>query len=272
MLQAFKKFCKTTLYSKSVPILNAIPNAQSLVVILGWGGSNPKHFNRILQHYESKGVSTVLHIMPLPCPLFIRTAFEEDIANLVNANQHDQLKTHIHVYSQNGTWVLSNMLKRSLLPKLDSVIFDSTPAFKYVRNPSEDAVEMARLATSMFVGKAQYYHFPFTPIARTLLFLQVHLSVLTDRVWPQKYNYFMNLMEVNRYIRDNFPVTPILFIYSSGDGLIPPANVKEFIAALKTRNVPTSEHLFGDDVSHISAIYKYPTEYFNLVDNFFKLK
>lgn len=274
MLQALKNLCKSTVYAKSVPVLRAVPNAESQVLILGWGGSNPKHYNKILQHYEDKGVSTVLHIMPLPCPKFIRTEFEEDIASLANqqVSANAQLRTHVHVYSQNGTWVLSNLLQRALLPQIDSVVFDSTPAFKYVRRPVQDAHEIAVLATSLFTGKAQYYHFPFTPFIKSVLLIKEYLGVFTDRIFPQKYYFFMNMMEVNRYIRDNFPSIPILFIYSTGDVLIPPANVKEFINALKERNVPTSEHVFGDEVSHVSASYKYPTEYYALVDNFFKLK
>lgn len=274
MLKAFKNLCKSTIYSKSVPISNFVQNAESQVLILGWGGSNPKHYNKILQHYESIGVSTVLHVMPLPCPKFIRTEFEEDIASLVNQQvaANAQLKTHVHVYSQNGTWVLSNLLHRALLPKIDSVVFDSTPAFKYARRPVQDANEIAVLATSLFTGKAQYYHFPFTPFITSVLLVKEFLGVLTDRIFPQKYYFFMNMVEVNKYIRDHFPAVPILFIYSTGDVLIPPANVKEFINALKERNVPTSEHVFGDEVSHVSASYKYPAEYYNLVDAFFKLK
>jgi len=274
MLKALKHLYKSKVYASSAPVLNEVPNAKAVTVILGFGGAQKKNFTKLIQHYESKNVSTILHIMPMFCPKFIRTAFEKDVSELVykqTQSSNAQLKTHIHVFSQNGTWVLSNILKRSMLPDFDSVVFDSTPAFNYVRNPPVEAEELTRLCTSLFLGKAQYYHFPFTPIIRVCLIGLMNLSAFTDRVWSQKYQYFTNYLEMNRYIRDNFPAKPILFIHSTGDVLIPPANVQAFISTLKSRGVPTSEYLFGDDVSHVSAMYKYPEKYMQLVDDFFKI-
>eukprot|EP01032_Pedospumella_encystans_P022504 gene22504-25499_t len=250
MLNTLKHLYKSAVYASSAPVVNVVPNAKAVTVILGFGGSHKKNFTKLVQHYESKNVSTVLHIMPMFCPKFVRTAFEEDISELLHQQTHGSdspLKTHIHVFSQNGTWVLSNLLKRSLLPDIDTVIFDSTPAFKYARDPPVEADELSRVFTSIVHGKAQYYQFPFTPIVKFGLLMMLHLSAFVDRIWPRGSQYRTDYIGMSRYIRDNFPQVPILFIYSAGDKLIPPANVQEFMGILKTRGVQTSEYLFGEE-------------------------
>jgi len=83
MLKALKHLYKSKVYASSAPVLNEVPNAKAVTVILGFGGAQKKNFTKLIQHYESKNVSTILHIMPMFCPKFIRTAFEEDVSELV---------------------------------------------------------------------------------------------------------------------------------------------------------------------------------------------
>ena len=56
------------------------------------------------------------------------------------------------------------------------LLYYSTPAFKYARDPPVEADELSRVFTSIVLGKAQYYQFPFTPMVRFGLLGMLHLS------------------------------------------------------------------------------------------------
>jgi hypothetical protein len=279
MLSSFKSIVKNALFSKSLPVVKSNNKSNVVVLILGWGGSVPKNFGRVQRHYESRGITTILHTMPLLCPKFIRKSFEDDIerevikqCDTIKKERSDQVVFHVHLYSQNGSWVYSALTKRGNIPTPHKLIMDSAPHLQYTRDASYEASALSQLFTSLVLNKAQYYQFPFTPIARGAIFCIMSLSVLTDKLFPFKYHFFTDYISVHKHLRDHSPVIPTLFVYSSGDLLIPPSGVRAYKQAIEARGTPTHEKVFGDEVSHISASYKYPDQYVAMIDEFFELR
>ena len=77
-----------------------------------------------------------------------------------------------------------------------------------------------------------------------------------------------DFVELNLYLRDRCPRVPTLFLYSSGDALIPAAQVKSFQKIWKERGIEVSEHAFGDDIEHVAGFYIHPEKYKALLKKF----
>lgn len=272
MLKSLQRLYISKVYAKYSPDMQQVPDSKGLVLVLGWGGSQPNNFNKLRHFYESIGLSTALHIMPLSCPKFVRTSFEAEVEDIV----HDHLTKRgiakgnfiMHLHSQNSIWTFSSLLQRGQMPVPDKVLIDSAPALRYERDPSDEAESLSQLATSLVTGKAVYYLFPFTPIVRALLYVHMHVSALTDRIFPQKFYFFTDYIGLHKYLRDHYPIVPTMFFYSEGDQLIPPHYVDAFRERLMAMGVPVREYLFGPEVSHITAIYKHPKKYLQLAEAF----
>lgn len=270
------KLFKKLFYPNSSPSLKSVVNSNKLVLVLGWGGSKPRNYAKIMQYYESKGVSTILHIMPMLCPKAIRNSYEKEIAKLVDENKFvfeaaGKNNLFVHLYSQNGAWTYSSLIKSHQIPIPRKIIMDSAPCFHYERDYISESVELSKLFTSLILNKAQYYHYLITPTIKSVLYGVMYLSTITDKLFQAKFYFFTNYIELHKYFRDSCPVIPTLFICSHGDQLIKPQDVEAFKHELEKRGVPVSEFVFGEDVSHISAMFIYPKQYFRLIDEFFEL-
>ena len=177
------------------------------------------------------------------------------------------------MFSHNGCWTFSGLLKNQRLPTPIKIIVDSAPNFDgFCRHLKNEHAVMTKLVTSLYLNKAQYYQYPFTPIASWFFLAWISLSHLTDAVVPFKYFFFTDYIELHKYYRDHFPVSPALFIFSKGDELISPQGVRTCMSDLAARHVPVSELELGDDVPHISGIYKQAHKYLSAVDQFFDLR
>ena len=95
-----------------------------IVYILGWGGAKRQSLNKIVSFYNSIGIHTILHVMPLGVPAFLRheikyfdmhlvfhtfhhfrrfyeTCIIEDYNTAQNALGRP-LSSFCHIYSNNG--------------------------------------------------------------------------------------------------------------------------------------------------------------------------
>lgn len=261
-------------------VIEASSSSNTIAIILGWGGSGPWNFKRIQNHYNERNVTTIQFTMPLILPKFVRSSFESDVGQTLK-EQIEKIETSskgvkprvlLHSYSNNGAWAFSNLLKDNKLAIIpEKIILDSSPWFTYKRDVPFESVILSQLFTSILLGRPEYYHFPFTPIARMGAGILLTLSLITDKIIPFKYYFFLNYFDMHAYLRDNYPCVPTLFICSSGDKLVPPKQIEPFRKVLEERQVPMEVHEFGDDVPHVSSMFKYTEEYCKLVDKFFDL-
>lgn len=277
-MNRFASAVKSLLYPKVKPNLVKAKDSNTIVLILGWGGSNPWNFKRLEAHYATRNVTTIQFTMPLFCPKLVRTSFETDIGQLlkdqVEEHQKDGKKPRfvIHSFSNNGAWCLSNLLKdNKLVMKPEKIMLDSSPWFIYERDVPFEAKVLSQLVTSVYLGRAEYNLFPLTPIAKVLFLIQLSLSKLTDKIVPFKYYFFTDYFAMHAYLRDNFPVVPTYFVCSSGDQLVPPATIVPFRKAIEATGVTTQVYEFGEDVPHVCSMFKQTDQYMALVDEFFEL-
>jgi hypothetical protein len=170
--------------------------------------------------------------MPMLCPKFVRDSFLEDIEREVTLltstnDSKPPKKFFIHVYSNNGALDYSHLIKRNKIPIAQKLIIDSAPKLNYSRNPTSEAKDLSILFTTVISNGTAYYKFPFTPLMNAFLFLQLHFSVITDKLIPTfKNKYFVNYVDSHTYLRDHTPIIPTLFIYSLGDRLIKPEGMQ----------------------------------------------
>lgn len=270
---------KSLIYPKVKPNLVRGKDSNTIVLILGWGGSNPWNFKKLEAHYATRNVTTVQFTMPLVIPKFVRSSFESDVGQMLKDQVELQTKDGkqprfiIHSFSNNGAWTLSNLLKDNKLPMVpEKILLDSSPWFIYKRDIPFESTILSQLFTSILLGRAEYYMFPFTPIAKGLFVGLLSLSVITDKLVPFKYHFFTNYFDMHAYLRDNYPVVPTYFICSTGDKLVPPVSIVPFREHIIASGVKAQVHEFGEDVPHVCSMFKHTEEYMNIVDTFFDLK
>lgn len=257
--------------------LNLHSKAKDIVIILGWGGGRQKNLKKLINYYQSKDVSVISSIMPQFVPTFIRSYYERELALAVrkirSSDDPPQSKLHAHIFSNNGTWAFSTLSRRNDLPSFDKLVIDSAPAFYYKRIPVPDEVNLlSRVITSVVLQRPQYEHYVSIPI-KAVLYVFIPTWRLTNYV--QSFfgvDILPDYRELSCHMRDKSPTVPTLFIYSIGDNLVKFERVKEFKNSLRDRGVDTSELVFGVEVAHTAAFFKYPDEYIDVLNKHFDLR
>jgi len=220
------------------------------VIILGWGGSKQRSIAKVADFYAERGVRSMSFIMPLGIPNFARTALLKDIVTEIENLSHAGVKdVSIHLFSNNGTWSYATLMElisarnatlATPLPKVDRVVYDSGPHLFYEDLGLHDEVKMYSLvATSIVLGRAQYEHPVISPLLKGILYVidSIHRVIrLVQDVIPA-INLVPRYVEMNLYLRDKSPAIPHLFLYSTDDGLVKPANVEAYASALTERFV-----------------------------------
>lgn len=266
-------------FPEAMPKIQASCNITStrrdIIVLLAWGGAKQRNLRKLLDYYRTKDVTVVSCVMPSFVPSCVKSYFEQQIALSVQEikaadNTMKESKLLAHVFSNNGTWTFSTLCRRKDLPSFDKLLLDSAPALNYQRLQLHQEVNMiSRVITSIILQRPQYQH-PFDIFIKFILYLAIPMGGLTSRLTG--ISFLPNYLELNCYMRDESPLVPTLFVYSSGDELVPFEMVKDFKSILKSRGVPTTELVFGNDVAHTASFFTYPEEYTDALQKHFDLK
>ena len=268
-------------FPDAVPRIQASCNLTStrkdIIVVLAWGGAKQRNLRKLLDYYRTKDVTVVSCVMPSFAPSCVKCYFEQQIALSVQEikaadNTMKESNLLAHVFSNNGAWTFSTLCRRKDLPSFDKLLLDSAPAFHYQRLQLHREVNMiSRVLTSTILQRPQYQH-PFDIFIKSILYLAIPFGGLMNHLTTYGISVLPNYLELNRYMRDESPVIPTLFVYSIGDKLVPFEMVKDFKNALKGRGVPTTELVFGNDVAHTASFFIYPEEYTDVLQKHFDLK
>lgn len=253
-------------------------NTKDIIILLGWGGAKQKNFKRILNFYQTRDVTVVSCVMPQFVPTFVKNFYESEIARVVQKIKDDDMtlpsKLYGHTFSNNGAWTLATLCQRPDLPPFDKLLIDSAPAFSFKRiSISEEVRIIARVMTSVVLRRPEYEHPVISPLVKSVLFIAIPIWRLTNVV--QKVideDILPDYLMLNIFMRDKSPNVPTYFIYSDGDALVPSYLIREFKKHLEDRNVLTFERVYCEDVPHVSAFFKYPEEYKEILDSFFDLR
>jgi hypothetical protein len=273
--------CTANTVAVAAAATTVIPNAaaaassgknENVVLLLGWSGSQQKHFNKLVREYDSLGMSTVTFIMPPAIPLFARDWLEAYVAKLLKEEMHltPASKFVVHSYSNNGMWVFSSLMDQGLMRAPNAFISDAAPKFWYEALPHWDgASALSRVFVAIILNKNVYEHPVLTPLLSTTF---ATLSILNSLLLSVqgKRRIVMDTIGIHGYARNVLPFPPSLFIYSSGDQLVPPEFVKEFTDALRARGISVEEKQFGDNVAHTGSFFADNKAYMNTVKEFLK--
>lgn len=278
--KSVKLFC-----GDALPVVHR-PSAPSnrVVLILGWGGAKQRNLRKLVQSYSDRGVTSITMVMPLLVPELVRRHITAEAASMLATELklltkepivEDQCadkadgKYFLHSYSNNGAWTYATLLKQRQLPSMPSaVIMDAAPFFMYEALPIiESAKVFSRVLTSTILKKDVYYQFPLSEVLITLntvMFAAARLIIRVQGDTP----IIPEMEKMCVYLRDSAPAVPTLFLYSTGDRLVPPEQVRDFMGKIKSRGVPVEDKVFGDEVGHTGSFFLHPKEYMDSVTSF----
>ena len=247
------------------------PNASAVVLCLGWGGAKKRNLRKVLAHYEGKGYATVSMVAPLFVPRAVERYFEDKACDLIQQVQREGRgrQVYVHLWSNNGAWCYTNIMKRKDVV-VDKVVWDASPSGFYEDGGIlHGAQQLSRVLVSIVLNKNQYEHPVFTPLI-TLALLPTLLFILASHYLGDAIGVEImpNWVKRNHALRDTSPVVPSLFMYSEGDELVRPTEVRAFQASLRARGVPVSEHVFDASVPHTAAFFTRTEEYVRTLDAF----
>lgn len=221
------------------------------VLVLGWGGASLKNLRKVQDYYNSRAVDSFAFVMPMGIPLFMRDAFEAEIADEIKARAVSSLHA-VHIFSNNGTWAYGEMsAKGCLLPNVERVVMDSAPILRYRRlSVLEEVTSYTGVITAVVLRKPSYSHPVVSPLVAAVLapyclFSRAMLT-LQEALPALKLRLVLDYPVLNRYLRDSTPSVPTLMLYTAGDRLVPPAEVLAFRDHLAKRGVPVESFDLGD--------------------------
>jgi hypothetical protein len=276
----FQKLFTRLIFPNSLKIHNFDKDKsidKKLVLITGFGGSSQRNFNKLVNYYTNREFAVVTFIMPLAVPLFVRDILENRLFSTISQMKMKNL--YVHSFSNNGIWVIGSLLKQQSLPKIQRIVIDSAPAFYYEELKIDDEVNiLSRVLVSVILNGPTYTHPFYTPITKTLLFSILYGSKFFTTIekifFPViQLKFVPKFIDLNYYIKDNFPIIPTLFIYSNDDNLVSKEYIVDFISKIKPKFIDNNSALLQefsvDKVPHVGIFYHRNKEYQELLDKFF---
>lgn len=275
MLRNIKFSLLKTFFQDATPVyktpLCSKCNSNKLMVLLGWGGSTKGNLRKIEQFHRYNGYCTVTCTMPLFVPVpfrnYVNSKVVELIKNHVNVTNED---IFYHVYSNNGSWMYAELMQRSdqgIIPYPSKTIFDSAAYLPSDSVPWYNMVPLfSRPIVAMILKKAVYTHDILTPLIVSIMFPcalvgKILQCISGDMLIP-------NYSKLNNYLRNNLEI-PSLFVYSTGDTLVPVADVEAFISSQIERNVTVDIWKVEDlEVQHTASFFLKNDQYSKKLNKF----
>jgi len=250
------------LYPNALPVYHQ-STSKSLVLLLGWAGSNRRNFKKILSFYESEGINVITHTMPFFVPQYLKETISRMISNTISKHKQPDSTFIIHSFSNNGIWTYGSLIKNKLIPTPDVLIIDSAPKFYYIPlSIYQRANSIARVAVSVILRTNTYYHWIWSPLTTSILYITIAYSDLRDYIKSFFSSKVQNVLSLSIYLRDESPVVKkTLFCYSLGDEVISSSSVHEFANSWRSRGFVITEKVFGMHVQHVASFYKETDDY-----------
>jgi len=269
-----------------------------VVLLLGFGGGSKRFLKSFSDYHNAEGRSTVAFTMPMSIPPTARRWFEDRLAEKLHevrlqeatlaGNAHTSVKISVHSFSNNGSWVLGQLHRRRLLSSehLSEIIIDSAPQFWYHLMPLSREVEVyGKIATSVLTSRRGQQPCYWSPVITPVLWVPIFVSCAISRVLTLLSSALpLSLQDIlatdfvgmNRYLRDEFPRVPTLFMYSEGDKLVTAPEVKEFVELQRAKRAASGmpsdsiwEEVFTEDsIPHVGLWHNARNQYKDAVRTF----
>ncbi|KAL9241650.1 hypothetical protein vseg_015737 [Gypsophila vaccaria] len=263
-------------------------------VVLGWLGATERHLRRYAEMYTKRGIDAVTFVVP------VRDAMRGDLGKTVE-NRIEKLAKEIvewlskdcgsgihrslvfHTFSTTGWLVYGSILahmkgKPELIEKIKGCIVDSGgdpdlnpkvwaagfgAALLKKRNTRVSLLAEAKHGTGTEKDKPKLKEEDPDILEAAVLF-----------ALEMMFTFLFKLPEVNQkltkiisLLTDNQPTCPQLYLYSTGDKVIPYRSVESFIEHQKMKGIDVRSFNF-ESSPHVDHYRTFPDVYTSLVNNF----
>ncbi|XP_042026790.1 transmembrane protein 53-like [Salvia splendens] len=260
-------------------------DSEVAVVILGWLGAKPKHLRRYVEMYNARGIHAVTFVASVMDVLSfdlgrkleerVRSLADELAAWLSDHGGRDRILI-FHTFSNTG-WlaygaILDNLKDRQdLLEKIKGCVVDSGG------DPDIDPKVWAAGFTTALLKKSSSATYSSTETAQSNESHPFCVETLMLGAFEKLFSFLLNLPDVNRRLRKiisilsrSQPPCPQLYLYSTGDKVIPFQRVETFMDEQRQNG---KLHVFSFDFGsspHVDHYRTFPDVYASQLDNFLK--
>ncbi|KAH6755168.1 alpha/beta-Hydrolases superfamily protein [Perilla frutescens var. hirtella] len=271
-------------------------DSEVAVVMLGWLGAKPKHLKRYIELYNAKGIHAVTFVASVMDVLSfdlgkkleerVRKLADELAAWLSDESGRDRFLI-FHTFSNTG-WlafgaILDNLKDRQdLLEKIKGCVVDSGG------DPDIDPKVWAAGFSTALLKKSSSATYPSPETARGTQSGSgkngsrmeekgpFFIETLVLAAFEKLFSYLLNLPDVNQRLRriisvlsKSQPPCPQLYLYSTGDKVIPFRRVESFLEEQGRTGKQVFSYNFGSS-PHVDHYRTFPDLYASQVDNFLK--
>ena len=242
---------------------------KSRVVLLGWGNALPSQLAAYARLYKTLGYESASAISDTMVGLVRRSVYRRAVAGIAAQMMAEERAVIVHLFSDNGFLAYDALLEtldgseagRRATKQIRGVIMDSAPGLWNVRGPVDFARRFALAMTPTLSRK-------------TRLGAREHVPVLTEALGALFLGYqaifrrqAQRMIASGQRIADAQPRCPQLNMYGEADTVVPPRDVRAWIAAQRTRGIEIEDEPFSS-APHVALFPKDPRRYRKLVTSF----